>query len=336
MIYLIIGIIIVALAFDYINGFHDAANSIATVVATKVLTPLQAVAWAAFFNFIAAVAGTTGVAATIGKGVIDTGKLAHHAIPYVVLSALIGAIVWNLITWLLGLPTSSSHALIGGLVGASMAMTSGTHALILGGLQKIVLFIFLAPIIGLVLGLIIMSIVGWACRKTPPGKVDNHFRLLQLFSAGAYSFGHGLNDAQKTMGIIWILLIFMNPIKYATHLPLWVILICHAAIAAGTMSGGWRIVKTMGLKITKLKPPGGFSAETAGAITLIWLSMKLHMPVSTTHTITGAIVGVGSTKRLSAVRWGVAGRIVWAWVLTIPMAAVMGALSYFAVKPFVH
>lgn len=335
MLYLIIAIIFVALVFDYINGFHDAANSIATVVATKVLTPLQAVAWAAFFNFIAAVAGSTGVAATIGKGVIDTSKLAHHAIPYVVLAALIGAITWNIITWLLGLPTSSSHALIGGLAGASIAMTKGTHALLMGGLYKIVLFIFLAPLIGLVLGLIIMSAVGWICRRTPPGKVDKHFRVLQLFSAGAYSFGHGLNDAQKTMGIIWILLLFLNPVKYAS-LPLWVILICHAAIAAGTMSGGWRIVKTMGLKITKLKPPGGFSAETAGAITLIWLSMKLHMPVSTTHTITGAIVGVGSTKRLSAVRWGVAGRIVWAWVFTIPMAALMGALSFLAMSSFIR
>lgn len=333
--WLIITIIFVALIFDYINGFHDAANSVATIVATKVMKPIYAVGWAAFFNFVAAFAGSTGVAHTIGKGVIDVKKLPHHAIPYFILAALVGAIIWNLITWILGLPTSSSHALIGGLVGSAIAMTASTKALMLPGLEKIVLFIFLAPAIGLILGLTIMTLVAWICRKTRPGRVDKTFRFLQFFSAGAYSFGHGLNDAQKTMGIIWMLLLFLNPVKYAA-LPLWVILICHAAIAAGTMSGGWRIVKTMGSKITKLQPPGGFSAESAAAITLIWLSMKLKMPVSTTHTITGAIVGVGSTRRLSAVRWGVAGRIVWAWILTIPMAAAVGALSYLMMKPLIH
>lgn len=328
MIFVIVAIIVVALVFDFINGFHDAANSIATVVATKVLTPLRAVMWAAFFNFVAAFGFKTHVAATIGKSVVDN----NYVDIYVVLAALIGAIAWDLITWLAGLPTSSSHALIGGLVGAAVAKVGSAAPLVWTGITKTVVFIFLAPMIGLVIGLIIMSAVSWICRRQAPGRVDKYFRSLQLLSAAAYSLGHGLNDAQKTMGIIWMLLLAGNLLKPADPLPYWVILSCHAAIAAGTMSGGWKIVRTMGLKITKLKPPGGFSAETAGAVTIIGASM-FGIPVSTTHTITGAIVGVGSTKRLSAVRWGVAGRIVWAWVLTIPMSALIGALAYLPLRP---
>ncbi|MBI2842717.1 MAG: inorganic phosphate transporter [Armatimonadetes bacterium] len=325
-----VGIIIVALVFDFINGFHDAANSIATVVATKVLTPLRAVIWAAFFNFVAAFGFKTHVAATIGKGVIDT----QYVDPYVVLGALIGAIAWDIITWLGGLPTSSSHALIGGLVGAALAKTHAINVLVMSGIVKTVVFIFLAPMMGLAIGLAVMSTVCWICRNAPPGKVDKYFRSLQLVSAGGYSLGHGLNDAQKTMGIIWMLLLAGGYLSAEAPLPYWVILSCHAAIALGTMAGGWRIVHTMGLKITKLRPPGGFSAETAGAATIIGASM-FGIPVSTTHTITGAIVGVGATRRLSAVRWGVAGRIVWAWILTIPMSALIGALAYALLKPFV-
>ncbi len=337
MLIAIIAIIVVALIFDYINGFHDAANSIATIVATKVLTPLWAVVWAAFFNFIAAFVFEPHVATTI------QGKIVEQSIidPVVVFAALAGAIIWNLITWWLALPTSSSHALIGGLVGAALTKSwlitkhFSLDALKMDGLTRVVLFIFLAPLFGLILGLITMSIVSWTCRKKARGRVDGWFRRLQLVSAAAYSLGHGLNDAQKTMGIIWMLLIFMNPVKYSAHLPFWVIIICHAALAAGTMSGGWRIVHTMGMKITKLQPPGGFSAETAAAITLIGVS-HLGIPVSTTHTITGAIVGVGATRRLSAVRWGVAGRIIWAWVLTIPASAIVGMVSYLLVYPFVR
>lgn len=317
-----------ALIFDFINGFHDAANSIATIVATKVLRPLHAVIWAAFFNFIAAFGFPTHVATTINKNVIHP----ECVDPCVVLGALIGAIVWDIITWLAGLPTSSSHALIGGLVGAALAKTWSLSVLYLGGLLKIVAFIFLAPMIGLLLGLILMSAVAWICWKKPPGRVDKWFRRLQLLSAAGYSLGHGLNDAQKTMGIIWMLLITMNPVKYA-EMPYWVILLCHTAIAAGTMSGGWRIVKTMGAKITKLHPPGGFCAETAGGITLIGASL-FGIPVSTTHTITGAIVGVGATRRLSAVRWGIAGRIIWAWIFTIPISALIGWLAYQCMRPF--
>lgn len=331
MLITIIAIIVVALIFDFINGFHDAANSIATVVATKVLTPFRAVVWAAFFNFIAAFGFKTHVAATIGKDVIHS----QYVDPYVILAALIGAIAWDLITWIAGLPTSSSHALVGGLVGAALAKTWSVNVLLWGGLMKIVLFIILSPMIGLLLGLGVMTAVAWICRNKPPGRVDKWFRRLQLLSAAAYSLGHGLNDAQKTMGIIWMLLISAGYLSAAAPLPFWVKLICCAAIALGTMSGGWRIVKTMGLKITKLKPPGGFSAETAGAATLIGVSL-FGIPVSTTHTITGAIVGVGATKRLSAVRWGVAGRIVWAWVLTIPMAALIGWLCYTCIRPLVH
>lgn len=316
-------IIFVALVFDFLNGFHDAANSIATVVATKVLSPIRAVVWAAFFNFIAAFLFDTHVARTIGKGVIH----AEAVDMFVILGGLIGAIVWDLITWYYGLPTSSSHALIGGFVGAVLVKTHDINVLILSGLYKILAFIVLSPMAGMALGFIIMTVVATVCRRMPPGKIDKHFRKLQLLSAAAYSLGHGLNDAQKTMGIIWILLISGGFLASDAPLPFWVILSCHAAIALGTMSGGWRIVKTMGMKITKLKPVGGFSAETAAATAIIGVSV-FGIPVSTTHTITGAIVGVGSTNRLSAVRWGVAGRIVWAWILTIPMSALIAAIAY--------
>jgi len=346
-----IAIIVVALIFDFINGFHDAANSIATVVATKVLKPLWAVAWAAFFNFFAAFFGVR-VATTIGKDVINSQVVD----PYLILAALIGAILWDLITWYAGLPTSSSHALVGGLVGAALAKAPTIASLHIRGIMKIVMFIVLSPFIGLVLGLLIMILVSWVCRHKNPGKVDKWFRRLQLFSAAGYSLGHGMNDAQKTMGIIWMLLIAIN---YSPHLsssipgfihwfvvgpaganvqhvlPPWVKILCCAAIAAGTTSGGWRIVHTMGMKLTKLRPPGGFSAETAGALTLIGVS-HYGIPVSTTHTITGAIVGVGSVRRLSAVRWGVAGRIVWAWVLTIPAAALIGAAAHYVIHLIMH
>ncbi|MEN6371879.1 MAG: inorganic phosphate transporter [Armatimonadota bacterium] len=325
---LLIIIILLALAFDFINGFHDAANSIATVVATKVLTPLRAVAWAASFNFIAALLFPTHVAATIGKDVIHAKVID----PHVILCALIGAIVWDLITWIAGLPTSSSHALVGGLLGAALGRKWSASVLCTGGILKIVLFIFLAPVIGLVLGLIFMTAISWIFRSCPPGRVNRYFRHAQFFSAGSYSLGHGLNDAQKTMGIIWMLLIATGHASPIT-LPFWVKIACCVAIAAGTMSGGWRIVKTMGLGLTKLQPPGAFSAELSGAITLIGVSC-FGIPVSTTHTITGAIVGVGSTKRLSAVRWGVASRIVWAWILTIPMAALIGWLAYHCMHLF--
>ncbi|MDO8586832.1 MAG: inorganic phosphate transporter [Armatimonadota bacterium] len=331
MLYLIIGIIFVALVFDYINGFHDAANSIATVVATKVLHPRYAVMWAAFWNFIAFIFFGVHVAKTIGKGVIQPDAVTV----YVILAGLVGAILWDIITWYFGLPTSSSHALIGGFVGAALIKSGfATDILIAKGLYRILLFIVLSPIIGLLLGYINMVIIMWICRKKMPGRVGRWFRSLQLVSAAAYSLGHGMNDAQKTMGIIWILLMTGGYLSNSADLPLWVVLSCHAAIALGTLSGGWRIVKTMGLGITKLRPVGGFAAETAGAITLIGLSMN-GIPVSTTHTITGAIVGVGATNRLSAVRWGVAGRIVWAWILTIPMSALIAGLTYLAIKPFI-
>ena len=313
------------------NGFHDAANSIATVVATKVLNPRYAVAWAAFWNFVAAFGFPTHVATTIGKGIVEPAAVTI----YVIAAGLMGAIVWDLITWHIGLPTSSSHALIGGYVGAALVHSNfETGIIISSGLYKILFFIVLSPIIGMLLGFLNMSLVAWICRRKTPGKVDTWFRRLQLLSAAAYSLGHGMNDAQKTMGIIWILLITGNLLGHKAPLPYWVILVCHAAIALGTLSGGWRIVKTMGMKITKLKPVGGFAAETAGATTIIGASM-LGVPVSTTHAITGAIVGVGATHRLSAVRWGVAGRIVWAWILTIPMSALIAGLFYLLLKPFV-
>jgi inorganic phosphate transporter, PiT family len=321
------GIIFVALVFDYINGFHDAANSIATVVSTRVLTPGKAVIWAAFFNFIAAFFFGTAVAKTIGSGMVDI-----HAVTFgVIFAGLFGAIVWDLITWYVGLPTSSSHALIGGYGGAALAH-AGLSAIIPSGWTKTLEFIVLAPLIGLGLGFAIMLIVVRIVHRYPPSRVDRVFRRLQLVSAAAYSLGHGTNDAQKTMGIIAGLLFAAGYIK-TFYIPWWVILMAHAAIALGTLTGGWRIVHTMGSKITKLQPIGGFAAETAGAITLFG-SSYLGVPVSTTHTITGAIVGVGATRRLSAVRWGIARRIVWAWVLTIPAAAAIGASTYYVVKFF--
>jgi PiT family inorganic phosphate transporter len=324
---LVIFIILVALSFDFLNGVHDAANSIATVVSTRVLSPQKAVLWAAFFNFVAAFVLGTGVAKTIGKGMIDIAVVT----PEVILAGLLGAIVWNLITWYYGLPVSSSHALIGGYAGAAVAK-AGPQAILLSGWTKTLSFIVLAPLIGATLGFFLMVAVTWIFRRWRPSRLDHLFRRLQLISAGLYSLGHGGNDAQKTMGIITGLLVASGKLD-KFEVPLWVILISHAAIALGTMFGGWRIVKTMGTKITKLQPFGGFCAETSGAITLVGATL-LGIPVSTTHTITGAIVGVGATRRLSAVKWGVAGRIVWAWVLTIPIAAAVSWVSYLLLKPF--
>ncbi|MGE5815580.1 MAG: anion permease [Acidobacteriota bacterium] len=317
----VIGLIFVALIFDYINGFHDAANSIATVVSTRVLTPAKAVAWAAFFNFIAAFTFGTAVAKTVGSGLVDI-----HVVTFaVIFGGLIGAIAWDLITWYYGLPTSSSHALIGGYAGAAVAK-AGWTSIIPGGWSLTLIFIVLAPLAGAVLGFIIMVAVQWIFERVPPGRVDRHFRRLQLLSAAAYSLGHGGNDAQKTMGIIAGALFTAGYLE-TFYIPIWVILSAHAAIALGTLSGGWRIIHTMGQRITKLQPVGGFSAETAGAISL-FTATHLGVPVSTTHTITGAIVGVGSIRRVSAVRWGVAGRIVWAWILTIPAAGLIAAITY--------
>jgi PiT family inorganic phosphate transporter len=315
-------IIALALTFDFINGFHDAANSIATIVSTRVLTPKWAVLWAAFFNFAAFAVLGTHVAKTIGKGVIDPNVVT----PELILAAVTGAIIWNLITWWLGLPTSSSHALIGGLVGAALVGV-GPQSVLVGGLVKIAQFIVLSPLIGMTLGFFFMWAVSWIFHRSTPTKVDRLFRILQFFSAAAFSLGHGGNDAQKTMGIITVLLYSTGHLSGEFHVPLWVVLVSHAAIGLGTMFGGWRIVRTMGMKLTKLQPVGGFCAETAAAITLFGATLT-GIPVSTTHTITGAIVGVGSTRRLSAVKWGVAGRIVWAWVLTMPMAALMAGLVY--------
>jgi PiT family inorganic phosphate transporter len=321
----VIAIIGVALAFDYINGFHDAANSIATVVSTRVLSPGQAVVWAAFFNFIAAFFFGTAVAKTIGKGMIDLSAVTFG----VIFGGLMGAIVWDLITWYFGLPTSSSHALIGGYAGAAIA-NAGFGAIIVSGWTKTLIFIVLAPLIGLTLGFLLMVATFWAFRRATPVRVDRVFRKLQLVSAALYSLGHGGNDAQKTMGIIAGVLVTAGYMK-TFSIPLWVILAAHAAIALGTLSGGWRIIHTMGSKITRLQPVGGFAAETAGAITL-FTATAFGVPVSTTHTITGAIVGVGATRRLSAVRWGIAGRIVWAWILTIPASAAIGALVWWIVR----
>jgi PiT family inorganic phosphate transporter len=325
---LVIVIIVVALAFDFINGFHDAANSIATVVSTHVLSPGLAVVWAAFFNFVAAFVFPLKVAKTIGKGLITPDAVTE----WVILAGLIGAITWDLITWYFGLPTSSSHALIGGFAGAAVAKV-GFAAIIYAGWTKTLVSMFVSPFVGLGLGLLIMSLVSWIFRRTTPSRVDRFFRKGQLVSAGLYSLGHGGNDAQKTMGIIAILLYSYQRSQGQTpadvHIAIWMVLACHAAIALGTLAGGWRIVKTMGSKITKLKPVGGFSAESAAALTLFGNSY-LGIPVSTTHTITGAIMGVGATQRLSAVRWGVATRIIWAWVLTIPASAAIAALSFFA------
>ncbi|MDR7377611.1 PiT family inorganic phosphate transporter [Rhodoferax ferrireducens] len=309
--------------FDFMNGFHDAANSIATVVSTGVLKPAQAVVFAAFFNFIAIFIFHLSVAATVGKGIADAGVVDVH----VVFGALVGAIFWNFVTWYYGIPSSSSHALIGGIVGAVMGK-AGSSALVSSGILKTVAFIFISPVLGFFLGSLMMVLVAWVCRRATPSKVDRWFRRLQLVSAGAYSLGHGGNDAQKTIGIIWMLLIATGySASTDASPPTWAIVCCYTAIAMGTMFGGWRIVKTMGQKITKLKPVGGFCAETGGALTL-FLATALGVPVSTTHTITGAIVGVGSTQRASAVRWGVAGTIVWAWIFTIPASAFVAAIAY--------
>jgi PiT family inorganic phosphate transporter len=324
---LVIIAIAIALLFDYFNGFHDAANSIATVVSTRVLTPLQAVIWAAFFNFVAAFGFGTAVAKTIGSGMIDVNIVTT----YVILAGLAGAIIWDIITWWLGLPTSSSHALIGAYAGAAIAR-AGWGAVIPGGWTKTLLFIVISPLAGLILAFFIFLLVLWLFRKRTPSAVDRWFRHGQLVSAAAYSLGHGTNDAQKTMGIIAGLL-FANHMIPEFGIPTWVILSAHAAIALGTLSGGWRIVRTMGMRITELKPIGGFAAETASSIALFGAS-ALGVPVSTTHTITGAIVGVGSMRRLSAVRWGVAKRIVWAWVLTIPASGAIAALTYYMFQAF--
>lgn len=321
--YVIILLVGLALLFDFMNGFHDAANAIATVVSTGVLKPSQAVAMAAVFNVIAIFFFQLKVAATVGKGTIDPSIVDH----YVIFGALVGAIFWNLVTWFYGIPSSSSHALIGGLIGAAVAK-SGTGALISKGLITTITFIVLSPLLGFLLGSLMMLVVSWIFVKSTPMKVDKWFRRLQLVSASMFSLGHGGNDAQKTIGIIWMLLISANYLDPAAKAPpSWVVISCYAAIGLGTLFGGWRIVKTMGQKITKLKPVGGFCAETGGAATL-FVASALGIPVSTTHTITGAIVGVGSSQKMSAVRWGVAGNIVWAWILTIPASAFVAAVAW--------
>jgi PiT family inorganic phosphate transporter len=320
-------IIIVALVFDYINGFHDAANSIATVVSTRVLTPLQAVGMAAFFNVIAILVFGTTVAKTVGSGMVDLSAVTSA----VILCGLIGAITWNLITWYFGLPTSSSHALFGGYGGAAVAK-AGFGAIIVAGWTKTLLFMVLAPLIGMTVGLIVMTAIYWLFRDSTPRRVDRWFRRMQLMSAAAYSMMHGANDAQKTMGIITGALL-MGGFLQKFEVPLWVEIASYTAIGLGTLSGGWRIIKTMGSKITKLQPAGGFAAET-GAAVAIFTATQLGIGISTTHTITGAIVGVGATRRLSAVRWGVATRIVWAWILTIPASAAIGATAYLLTSLF--
>lgn len=321
--WVVVMLVAMALVFDFMNGFHDAANSIATVVSTGVLRPGQAVLFAAFFNIVAISVFHLSVAATVGKGIVQPGVVDTH----VVFGALMGAIIWNLVTWYYGIPSSSSHALIGGIAGAVIGK-AGTDSLLLPGILKTVLFIFLSPLLGFVLGSFMMLVVAWVFRRTSPSRVDTWFRRLQLLSAGAYSLGHGGNDAQKTIGIIWMLLIGAGYVTSdAAAPPVWVVAFCYIAIGLGTMFGGWRIVKTMGQKITKLKPVGGFCAETGGALTL-FLATALGVPVSTTHTITGAIVGVGSAQRASAVRWGVAGNIIWAWIFTIPASAFVAIVSY--------
>jgi len=321
--WVVVLLVALALLFDFMNGFHDAANSIATVVSTGVLKPGQAILFAAFFNVVAILVFQLTVAATVGKGIVQPGVVDTH----VVFGALVGAITWNVITWYYGIPSSSSHALIGGIVGAVIAK-SGAGTLIAAGIWRTVVFIFVSPLLGFVLGSLMMVAVAWTFRRVRPSKVDKWFRRLQLLSAGAYSLGHGGNDAQKTIGIIWMLLIATGYSAADAKLPPnWVVLCCYTAIGLGTMFGGWRIVKTMGQHITKLKPVGGFCAETGGALTL-FLATALGVPVSTTHTITGAIVGVGSTQRASAVRWGVAGNIVWAWIFTIPASAFVAGVCY--------
>ncbi len=321
-IYTLAFLVALALIFDFMNGFHDAANAIATVVSTGVLKPQTAVAMAAFFNVMAIFVFQLKVATTVGKGTVDPMVVDH----FVIFGALVGAICWNLLTWYYGIPSSSSHALIGGLVGAALAK-SGTGALISSGLLKTIAFIVISPLLGFILGSLMMILVSWLFVRSTPHKVDKWFRRMQVVSASMYSLGHGGNDAQKTMGIIWLLLITAGVSTTEDALPWWVIISCYAAIGLGTLFGGWRIVKTMGQKITKLKPVGGFCAETGGAVTL-FVATALGIPVSTTHTITGAIVGVGAAKKMSAVRWGIAGNIIWAWILTIPASALMAALSW--------
>jgi len=321
MLFIVAGLILVALTFDYINGFHDAANSIATVVSTRVLSPGKAVVWAAFFNFVAAFTFGTAVARTVGSGMIDVNVVTFA----VILGGLTGAIVWDLITWYFGLPTSSSHALIGGYAGAAVAK-AGWSAVVPAGWTKTILFIFLSPLIGLALGFGLMTAILWIFRWMPPSRVDRWFRRLQLVSAAFFSLNHGANDAQKTMGIIAGVLFAAGYIK-AFDIPFWVVIAAHTAIGLGTLAGGWRIIHTMGSKITKLQPVGGFAAETGAALSIL-IATQTGVPVSTTHAITGAIVGVGATRRLSAVRWGVAGQIVWAWLLTIPAAFLIAAATF--------
>ena len=319
----VIFIIVIALAFDFINGFHDAANSIATVVSTRVLSPQHAVVWAAFFNLAAVFFIGDQVAKTVGTGIIHIDVIDN----YLILSALLGAIVWNLLTWWLGLPSSSSHALIGGLIGAGL-VKGGTDVLVWSGILKTTAFIVISPTVGMILGLVMMILVLNLSNKKSVRSADTIFRRLQLFSAAVYSLSHGMNDAQKTMGIITMVLFSAGYLSGSFHVPWWVVILSYLFIALGTMSGGWRIVKTMGSKITKLAPMGGFCAETAAAISIIGATIG-GIPVSTTHTITGAIVGVGATKRITAVRWGIAGNIIWAWILTIPMSALIAACSYY-------
>src|SRR3989454_11419626 len=328
MLTLVVFIVIVALLFDFINGFHDAANSIATVVSTRVLTPLQAVVWAAFFNFVAAFGFGVQVATTVGKGVVEPVVVDQ----WVLLAGLAGAIFWDLITWYWGLPTSSSHALIGGFAGAAV-MKAGFGSLVPAGLMKIGVFMVMAPLIGMTVGFVLMVITINIFKNATPGRVDKVFRRGQLLSAAAYSLGHGTNDAQKTMGVIAVLLFTTGHLGNDFYVPLWVILSAHAAIAGGTLFGGWRIVRTMGLRITKLEPSDGFAAEASSAAALLFAT-QVGIPVSTTHTIAGGIIGVGSTKRLSAVRWGIAFNIVTAWVLTIPAAAGMAAVTFLIVARF--
>jgi PiT family inorganic phosphate transporter len=324
---IVVLLVVVALAFDFMNGFHDAANSIATIVSTRVLRPQWAVVWAAFFNLVAFAVFGVAVAATVGKGIVDPVIVDH----YVIFGGLVGAIAWNVITWYYGIPSSSSHALIGGLAGAAVAK-GGAGTLIAGGFLKTAAAIVLSPLLGFLLGIALMIAVAWIARRQTPRRIDRWFRRLQLLSAALYSLGHGGNDAQKTMGVIWMLLIAAG-LTGTDHLPLWVAFACYGTIALGTLFGGWRIVKTMGQRITKLKPVGGFCAETSGAITL-FLATALGVPVSTTHTITGSIVGVGSAHKLSAVHWGVAGRIVWAWVFTIPSSAFIAAVAWWLGQHF--
>jgi len=321
-------LVVLALMFDFMNGLHDAANSIATVVSTGVLRPQAAVLMASIFNFVALFIFHLKVASTVGKGIVDPAIIDH----YLVFGALVGAIVWNGITWFFGLPSSSSHALIGGLIGAGVAK-AGTGCLVADGISKTVLFIFLSPIMGFVLGALLLVAVSWIFRRMSPYRIDRWFRRMQLVSSSLYSLGHGGNDAQKTIGIIWVLLIAANVGGAKDNVPAWVIIACYVAMGLGTLIGGWRIVKTMGQKITKLKPVHGFCAETGGAITL-FLATALGIPVSTTHTITGAIVGVGATRKFSAVRWGVAGNIVWAWIFTIPASAFVAAIAWWLARRY--